>query len=81
MKANVTSLAVDCGDTEEHLPHNSRRQQSKIDAQAAQIATVKTALNKALEENKKLKSLFSPEKMFEAMSKAVSAMTMQGHPK
>ena len=81
MKANVSSAAVDCGDTEEHLSHNSRRWQSKIDAQAVEIATVKTELNKALEENKKLKSLFSPEKMVEAMSKVVSAMTMQGHSK
>ena len=81
MKANVSSSAVDCGDTEEHLSHNSRSWQSKINAQAAEIAAVKTELNKALEENKKLKSLFSPEKMVEAMSKVVSAMTMQGHPK
>ena len=80
-KANVTSSAVDCGDTEEHLSHNSRRQQSNINAQAAEITIVRTELNKALEENKKLKSLFSPEKMVEAMSKVVSAMTMQGHPK
>ena len=80
MKANVSSLAVDCGDTEEHLSYNSRRQQSKIDAQAAEITAMKTDLNKALEENKKLKSLFSPEKMVEAMSKVVSAMTAQGCP-
>ena len=62
MKANVSSSAVDCGDTEEHLSHNSRRQQSNIDTQAAEIAAVKTELNKALEENKNFKSLFSPEK-------------------
>ena len=76
---NATSSPFDYGDTEEHLSHNSRRQQSKIDAQAAEITTVKTEQNKALEENKKLKSLFSPGKMVEAMSKVVSAMTMQGH--
>ena len=80
-KANVTASAVDCGDTEEHLSHNSRRWQSKIDAQAAEMATMKTELNKALHENKRLKSLFSPEKMVEAMSKAVSAMTVQRYPK
>ena len=80
MKVNVTSSTVDCGDTEEHLFHNSRRWQSKIDAQAAEIMAVKTELNKALE-NKKLKSLFSPEKMVEAMSKAVSVITVQGCPK
>ena len=81
---NATSSAVDCGDTEEHLSHNSRRQQSKINAQAAEITAVRTQLNKALEENKKLKSLFSPEKMVEAMSKVVSAMTVkvaQNHPR
>ena len=38
---------------------------------------MKTELNKALQENKHLKSLFSPEKMVEAMTKAVSTMTMQ----
>ena len=78
---NATSAAVDSGKARDHLSHNSRRRQSKIDAQAAEITTVKTKLNKALEENKNLKDLFSPEKMIEAMSKAVSAMTMQGHPK
>ena len=38
---------------------------------------MKAELNKALQENKKLKSLFSPEKMVEAMTKVVGAMTMQ----
>ena len=37
---------------------------------------MKTEMNKALEENKKMKSLFSPEKLLEAMSKVVSAMTV-----
>ena len=60
--ATVTSAAVDSGDSEDQLSHNSRRRQHKINAQAAEIAAVKTELNKALEENKKLKSLFSPEK-------------------
>ena len=41
---------------------------------------MKSELKKALQENKKLKSLFSPEKMVEAMTKAVSAMTVQSHP-
>ena len=49
-KANVTTSAVDSGDTQEHLSHNSRRWQGKIDAQAAEIATMKTELNKALQE-------------------------------
>ena len=40
-KVNVSSSAVDCGDTEEHLSQYSKRQQSKINAQAAEITTVK----------------------------------------
>ena len=79
-KANITTSAVNSGDSQEHLSHNSRKRQTKIDAQAAEIATMKTELNKTLQENKHLKSLFSPEKMVEAMTKAISAMTMQGHP-
>ena len=35
----------------------------------------------ALEENKNLKNFFSPEKMVEALTKVVNAMTMQSHPK
>ena len=72
--------AVNSGDSQEHLSHNSRRRQTQINAQAAEITTMKTELNKALQENEQLESLFSPEKMFEAMTKAVSAMTVQGHP-
>ena len=41
---------------------------------------VKAELNKALEENKRFKNLFSPEKMVEAMTKVVSALTMKEHP-
>ena len=70
---------MDSGD-QQHLSHNSRQRQAKINAQAAEIANMKSELNKALQENKKLKSLFSPEKMVEAMTKAVSAMTVQSHP-
>ena len=79
VKANITTAAVDSRD-QEHLSHNSRQRQAKINAQAAEIANMKSELNKALQENKKLKSLFSPEKMVEAMTKAVSAMTVQSHP-
>ena len=78
-RANVTSAAVETGDSE-HLSHYSRQRQNKIDAQAAEIAHMKTELNKALQENKQLKSLFSPDKMVEAMTKAVSSMTMQSCP-
>ena len=52
MKANITTSAVDSGDSQEHLSHNSRRRQTKINAQAAEITTMKSELNKALQENK-----------------------------
>ena len=78
-EVSITTAAVDSGE-QEHLSHNSRQRQAKINAQATEIASMKSELNKALQENKKLKSLFSPEKMVEAMTKAVSAMTMQSHP-
>ena len=78
-RVNVTSTAVESGDLE-HLSHNSRQRQNKINAQAAEIAQMKTELNKALQEDKQLKSLFSPDKMVEAMTKAVSSMTVQSCP-
>ena len=78
-KVSVTTAAVDSED-QEHLSCNSRQRQAKINAQAAKIASMKAELNKALQENKKLKSLFSPEKMVEAMTKAVSTMTVQSCP-
>ena len=67
---------MDSGD-QEHLSCNSRQRQAKINTQAAEIASMKSELNKALQENKKLKSLFSPEKMVEAMTKVVGTMTVQ----
>ena len=73
---SATSVTVDSGNAGDHLSHNSRKRQSTIDVQAAEITAVKAELNKALEENKKLKDLFSTERMVEAMTKAVSAMTM-----
>ena len=78
-RANVTTTAVESVD-QEHLSCNSRQRQSKIDAQAAEIANMKAELNKALQENKQLKSLFSPDKVVEAMTKAVRAMTVQSCP-
>ena len=63
MKAvNVTSVALEKVDIEENLSPNSRTRQNKINAQATKITAVKFKLNMALEENKKLKDLFSPEK-------------------
>ena len=78
---STPSVAVENEDTEEELSHDSRKRHNKIDDQAAKITTVKSKQNKALKENKKLKNLFSPEKMVKAMTKAVSAMTMKEHPK
>ena len=46
-RANITTAAVESGD-QEHLSHNSRQRQSKINAQAAKIANMKAELNKAL---------------------------------
>ena len=79
VRANVTTAAVESGDSE-HLSCNCRQRQNKINAQAAEIAQMKTEMNKALQENKQLKSLFSPDKMVEAMTKAVSSMTVQSRP-
>ena len=79
MRANVTLATVESGDSE-HLACNSGQRQNKIDAQAVEIAQMKTQLNKAFQENQQLKSLFSPDKVVEAMTKAVGAMTMQSHP-
>ena len=78
-RATVSATAAECGDVE-HLSRNSRQRQNKIDAQAAEIAHMKTELNKALQENKQLKNMFSTEKMVEAMTKAVSSMTVQSRP-
>ena len=78
-RATVSATAMESGDVE-HLSCNSRQRQSKIDAQAAEIAQMKTELNKALQENKQLKNLFSQDKMVEAMTKAVSSMTVQSRP-
>ena len=79
MRANITTATVESGDPE-HLFCNSRKRQNKIDAQAAEIAHMKTELNKALQENKQLKSLFIPDKVVEAMTKAVGPMTVQSCP-
>ena len=41
---STTSTAVDSGDAGDHLSHNSRKRQSKINGQAAEITTVKAEL-------------------------------------
>ena len=78
-RANIMTAAVESGDPE-HLSCNPRQRQNKINAQAAEITNMKAELNKALQENKQLKNLFSPDRMVEAMTKVVSAMTMQRCP-
>ena len=60
---SITSAGVDSGHMKDHLSHNSRKRQSKIDAEAAEITKVKAKLNKALQENIKLKDLFNTEKL------------------
>ena len=75
-KVNITTTAVESGD-QKHLSCNSRQRQSETDAQAAEIANMKAEPNKALPENKQLKSLFSPEKMVEALTKAVMIRLLQ----
>ena len=79
------STAVDSeeigGDTEHHLSHTSWKRQNKTDAKAAKIAAVKATLNKTLQENKKVRDLFIPDKMMKAMTEADSAMTMNECPK
>ena len=71
---HAKSVAVENGGREEQLSHNSQKRQNKIDAQAAKITTLKAELNKALQENKKLKDLFNPEKMIEQITKAVRSL-------
>ena len=66
---------------DQQLSHNSYRCQSKIDAQATKIATVRLELNKTLEENWKLKDMFNLDWLVEAVTKVVSTMTMKESPK
>ena len=77
MQSSKYNICGSGNDTDQQLSHNSRKRQYKIDAQAAKITTLKAKLNRALQENKKLKDLFNLEKMVEAMTKVVSAMTMK----
>ena len=56
----VTSAAVDIGDSEDQLFHNSRKRQHKIDAQAVEIATAKAKLNKGSRRKQKIKKLVQP---------------------
>ena len=55
---HAKSVAVENKDTEEQLSHNSQKRHNKIDAKAAKITKLKAELNKALQENKKIKRPF-----------------------
>ena len=74
---HATSVSVDNEDTEQHLSHNSQKRHNKMNAQATKISAVKAELNKALQENTKLKDMFNLDKMVETMTKMVSAITMK----
>ena len=84
---HTTSVAVNSeeigGKTpqDQYLSYNSCKHQSKINAQAANITTVRLELDRTLQENQKLKDLFNPDQLVEAMTKAVSTITMMEHPK
>ena len=82
----ATSVAVDTEDIgghtkQDHLSHNSCKHQNKINAQATVFATVRSELNKALQENKKLENMSNPDQLVEAMTKVVSTMTVKECPK
>ena len=64
-----------------HLSHNSQKHQNKINAQATKTVLVTLELDKALQENEKLKNLFNPNQLVEAMTKVVSTMMVKEHPK
>ena len=66
---------------DQQLSHNSCRHQNKINAQATEIATRRSELNHTLDENQKLKEMFNPDQLAEAMTKVVSNMTMKESPK
>ena len=59
VRANVTSAAVESGDSE-HLSHNSRQRQNKIDAQAAEIAHMKTRAEQGSPRKQTVEKLVQP---------------------
>ena len=81
---NICSKEVsnDTTDHKEHpLSQNSHIHQNTFDAQTPEIATMMRELNCALDENHKLKDMFNPAQLVEAMSKAVNNMTVKESPK
>ena len=88
MKAiNPTSVAVSSeeigGGTlqDQQSSCNSHRHQSKNDAQATRIATVRLELDKVLKENQKSNDMFNLDQLVEAMTKVVSTMAVKESPK
>ena len=65
---------------DQQLSCTSHRCQGKIESQASNIASVRSELDKALEENQKLKNMFNPDWLVEAMTKEVGTMTLKEHP-
>ena len=57
-----------------------QERQAKINDLVAEIAIMKSKLNKALQENKKLKSLFSPEKNGRGHDKSIWCYVHAGLP-
>ena len=84
---NTPSVAVSSKESvrgtlqDQQLPHNSCRHQGKSDAQAAEIATGRSDLDKTLEENLRLKNMLHLDQLVEAMTKMVSMITMKESPK
>ena len=89
MAIHATSMAVGSEevcwvitDDQQHpLSHNSNRHQNKIDMQATVIAIMRSDLCHTLDESQKLKEMFNPDQLVEAMTKVVSNMTMKESPK
>ena len=63
------------------LSHNSHRCQHKINAQETEIATMKTELDWALEENWKLKEMFDQNQLVSMLTKAMSNLGVKEGPR
>ena len=86
---HLTSVAVGIeevsgvkSDDQQHpLSNNSHRPQNEIDVQATEIATVRLGLKHTLDETWKLKEMLNPDQLVEAITKAISNMTIKESPK
>ena len=72
---------VTTDDQQHPLSCNSHKHQNKINAQATEIATMWSELYHALDESWKLREMFNPDWLVEAMMKEVTNMTVKGSPK